>query len=278
MSETLTWPKFRATHKELDKERISELWSQYKEGEYDGKSEITTGDDYDGVGGMTVEEEFHSIIKVAEIVNEENPDLLEDEPIVEIGESNEWPDGDSDEDLEVIASPEIPNIPESEEKELTIESVEPDEEPIWERVLSVTESLNIFKKVTESLTALRFKGMAEEEIEETQKRLRHIAKFSRPEDYECEKTDAWTLWLCPTNNCILVNTSKNLGFSCTRTWWKANYGNASMVERNLVDDASFLENLEYEYRRKNRFVPRSPLPGVEIKLPKTARDFALRRE
>ena len=257
MSETLTWPRFRARHKELDKERISELWSQYKEGEYDGESEIPTEDGYDGVGDMTVEEEIHSIVKVAEIVNEENPSLLED---VE----------------EVIASPEIPDIPESEE-EIEITIAESEEDPGWKKVLSISESLDYFKQITTRLTKFRNK-LGDEDIEEANLRLKHIAKFSRPQDYECEETDAWAVWMGPTNECILINTSKNLAFSCTRSWWKRNYDTTERVDRNLVDDAAFLENLEGQYRRRKRFVPRNPLPNVEIKLPKTVRDAVLRRE
>lgn len=275
MSETLTWPQFRAKHKILDKERISELWSQYKEGEYDGSSEIPTEDDYDGVGGMTVEEEIHSIVKVAEIVNEENPGLLEDEPIVEIGESDEWPDGDPDEEPVIIASPEIPDIPTGESEEVIVEDEA--DEPVWEKILSIPESLNLFKMVNDNVARLKNK-LTSVDIEEANSRLRHIAKFSRPEDYECEVTDAWTLWQCRTNNCILINTSKNLAFTCTRVWWKEHYNGAFNVEEKLVDDTAFLENLEYEYRRKKRFVPRTPLPDVEIKLPRSVREVALRRE
>ena len=270
MSDRLTWPRFRANHKDLDKERISELWSQYKKDEYDGSAEIP----YDGVGGMTVEEEFHTIIKVAEIVTDENPSLLEDEA-VEIGESDEWPDGDHDEGLEVAASPAIPEIPKSDEQEIVI--VESEEDPIWRKVLSISESLDYFKQITTRLIKFQNK-LGDEDIEEANLRLKHIAKFSRPEDYVCEKTDAWTVWMGPSTQCILVNTSKNLAFTCSRAWWKRNYDSALYVERKLVDDAAFLENLEGQYRRRKRFVPRNPLPNIEIKLPKTVRDFVLRRE
>ena len=254
MSDTLTWPQFRGKHKELDKERISELWSQYKEGEYDGSSEVAVDEPSEAI-------EVEAIEAVEEVV--------------EIGESDEWPDGDPDEEPAVIASPDIPDVSTDEVEEPIVEDEV--DEPVWEKILSIPESLNLFKMVTDNAARLKNK-LTSGDIEEANIRLKHIAKFSRPEDYECEVTDAWTLWMCPTNNCILINTSKNLAFTCTRVWWKENYNGAFNVEEKVVDDAAFLENLEYEYRRKKRFVPRNPLPNVEIKLPRSVREVALRRE
>jgi len=88
----VTWNEFRNQHKGLQQSEISKLWAQYKAGEYDiprgieadeleqteevqrDEEEIEALDSNE----LTAEEEFTAKMKVAEMVEKENPNLLKD--------------------------------------------------------------------------------------------------------------------------------------------------------------------------------------------------------
>jgi hypothetical protein len=111
----LTWNEFRAKHKGVKPSEISLRWNQYKEGDYDpprgveadeGEETVETERDEEEIQALdaaeavveeiveyevaddqrratwdlSTEEEFASQMKIAEIVDEEHPGLLEDEP------------------------------------------------------------------------------------------------------------------------------------------------------------------------------------------------------
>jgi hypothetical protein len=111
----LTWNEFRAKHKGVKSSEISLLWNQYKVGDYDpprgveadeGDETVETerdeeeiqvldaaeavveeivesyevADDVEELENYPIDEEFATINKVAEMVDEEHPGLLEDEP------------------------------------------------------------------------------------------------------------------------------------------------------------------------------------------------------
>ena len=116
----VSWNEFRAAHKGKSTEEISDLWSQYKEGEYafveqtqkveiDSVEEVSLeqvgemfgeetmnaiaeqmanidpnhGHDLDYIAEveeeLSIEEEFAAQNKIAEMIDEEHPQLLEDE-------------------------------------------------------------------------------------------------------------------------------------------------------------------------------------------------------
>lgn len=100
MTDEMTWPQFKHQHSGIENEEISILWKKYKEGRYfigesnavKSKTEEYPRDEEEQKAleelnpeepepeedGLSTEEEFAAINKVAEIVTEENPGLLED--------------------------------------------------------------------------------------------------------------------------------------------------------------------------------------------------------
>ena len=80
----LSYNDFRKLHKGIPTGQVSELWKKYKEGEYvpdadddgvhDGDELVQTSNE------LSMEEEFAAKNKIAEMVEEENPELLKDEP------------------------------------------------------------------------------------------------------------------------------------------------------------------------------------------------------
>jgi hypothetical protein len=81
---TLSYNEFRKLHKGIPQGQVSDLWAKYKEGTYspdadndgvhDGEELVETSNE------LSMEEEFAAKNKIAEMVEEENPDLLKDEP------------------------------------------------------------------------------------------------------------------------------------------------------------------------------------------------------
>ena len=79
----LSYNEFRKLHKGIPQGQQSDLWKKYKAGEYhpdadddgvhDGEELVETSNE------LSMEEEFAAKNKVAEMVEEENPDLLKDE-------------------------------------------------------------------------------------------------------------------------------------------------------------------------------------------------------
>ena len=111
------------------------------------------------------------------------------------------------------------------------------------------------------------------EIREIEARLAEIAKETTPINYKCTPTDGWQIWFGPTQQCLLINTTRQLAFSCSRSWWQKRYLNAMYVQRELVGDAKQIARMRSGYDMRKKFVPRAPLPGVEIMLPTTAKEY-----
>tara|TARA_A200000159_G_scaffold134547_1_gene133175 strand:+ start:606 stop:1310 length:705 start_codon:yes stop_codon:yes gene_type:complete len=76
----LSYNEFRSLHKGTPQGEMSELWKKYKAGEYQPDADNDgIHDSVDDDVSLSTEEEFAAKNKVAELVEEENPDLLEDE-------------------------------------------------------------------------------------------------------------------------------------------------------------------------------------------------------
>ena len=151
------------------------------------------------------------------------------------------------------------------------EAVEEVEEEVEEEVDYLAEYTRISNKLT------RFApSMKEEVIKEAMIMMTDYATKTRHPKYEVEDTDAWEIWMGPTSKCLLVNATRQFSFSCSRAWWSKNYLNAMYVSRQLVSTEEQFERLVAEKKRTNMFLDRHPLPGVEIMLPTTAREFHLR--
>lgn len=153
----------------------------------------------------------------------------------------------------------------------SVEEVEEVEEVVEEEVDYLAEYTRISNKLT------RFApSMKEEIIEKAMAMMADYAVKTRHPKYEVEDTDAWEIWMGPTSKCLLINSTRQFSFSCSRAWWSKNYLNAMYVSRQLVHTEEQFERLVAEKKRTNMFLDRHPLPGVEIMLPTTAREFHLR--
>lgn len=111
---------------------------------------------------------------------------------------------------------------------------------------------------------------------EMQARLVEIAESTRPHNYKCSATDGWQIWFGPTQQCLLINTSKNLAFTCSRGWWQRRYLNAQYVDRQLVHDKEQIARMRAQYEIRKKLIKRAPLPDVEIMVPTTASDYQMR--
>jgi len=158
-----------------------------------------------------------------------------------------------------------------EEEEVEEEIKEEVEGEVEEEVDYLAEYTRISNKL------IRFApSMKEEVIEAAMSTMADYAIKTRHPKYEVEDTDAWEIWMGPTSKCLLVNATRQFSFSCSRAWWSKNYLNAMYVSRQLVHTEEQFERLVAEKKRTNMFIDRHPLPGVEIMLPTSAREFHLR--
>lgn len=133
---------------------------------------------------------------------------------------------------------------------------------------------NVFINATEELAKKPWK-FSEGEKKEIAKRLKQIAESTLPTGYSCTPTDAWKLWLGPTSECLLINTTNQMAFKITRTWWQREYNNTIYVDRELLKDNKLIELEKMRYARMGKYVPRNPIPGVECKLPQGVKDIAV---
>lgn len=132
-----------------------------------------------------------------------------------------------------------------------------------------------YKRLSSRIT--RFgRSMTEEVKQEALKRLRELAELTAPNNYKCDPTDGWKLWTGPNQASLLVNETKRVAFRCSRGWWQGNYQGAKYVSYETVGVQETLDGIANQYARRRALVSRPPLNGVEIKLPQTARDVALR--
>lgn len=106
-------------------------------------------------------------------------------------------------------------------------------------------------------------------------RLLTLAKQTRPEGYATARGDGWTIYLGPTQKTVLVNETRQTAFSITRSYWQRFYQGAALVDTQMFDNEEGLERLKKQYRRMGKLVTRYPIPGVEIKVPRSSLDIPL---
>jgi hypothetical protein len=162
---------------------------------------------------------------------------------------------------------------EGESSEATIEDTS---EEITE--IAKPEILQLCKDYEKALKRLSLWGdrFTEEQVAETYSRLSEIAKQTLPEGYSCTPTDSWKLWLGPTSECLLINTSRGMAFTVMRDWWSKYYQNTIYVDRELLNNNNLILSEIQRYARKGNYLPRSPVVGVECKLPQGVKDIQLR--
>jgi len=116
----------------------------------------------------------------------------------------------------------------------------------------------------------------EEQHAEAQARLATIAKTTSPKGYKCTPTDSWKLWLGPTSECLLINTTRGVAFTVKRSWWSKHYQNTIYVDRELLNDGKLIWSEIQRYASTDSYLPRSPVVGVECKLPRSVKEIQLR--
>lgn len=119
-------------------------------------------------------------------------------------------------------------------------------------------------------------SMTAEEKRTIEKRLGEIARETIPDNYHCTPTDGWQIWFGPTQQCLLINTTRKLAFTCSRSWWQKRYLNAMYVQRELVNDEKQIARMRSSYEMRKKLVKRAPLPDVEIMLPTSAAEYRMR--
>lgn len=119
-------------------------------------------------------------------------------------------------------------------------------------------------------------SMTVEEKRTIEARLTEIAKETIPKNYKCTPTDGWQIWFGPTQQCLLINTSRKIAFTCSRSWWQQRYLNAMYVQRELVNDEKQIARMRSSYEMRKKLVKRAPLPDVEIMLPTSAAEYRMR--
>jgi len=106
-------------------------------------------------------------------------------------------------------------------------------------------------------------------------RLLTLAKETRPDGYTTGRGDGWTLYLGPTQKTVLVNETRRVAFSITRSYWQRFYQGASLVDTQMFDDETGIERLKKQHRRMGTLVTRYPIPEVEIMVPRSSLDIPL---
>lgn len=119
-------------------------------------------------------------------------------------------------------------------------------------------------------------SMTVEEKRVIEARLAEIARETIPDNYKCTPTDGWQIWFGPTQQCLLINTSRKLAFTCSRSWWQQRYLNAMYVQRELVNDEKQIARMRSGYEMRNKLIKRAPLPDVEIMVPRSAAEYRMR--
>jgi len=140
------------------------------------------------------------------------------------------------------------------------------------------EILQLCKDYEKALRKLELwkNTFTEEQVMEIYDRLEVMASKTKPEGYICSPTDSWKLWLGPTSECLLINTTRGVAFTVSRNWWRKYYQSTIYVDRELLNDSKVIDNEIKRHARDNNYVPRSPVVGVECKLPQGVKDIQLR--
>tara|TARA_B110001454_G_C12718006_1_gene433426 strand:- start:2891 stop:3469 length:579 start_codon:yes stop_codon:yes gene_type:complete len=142
-------------------------------------------------------------------------------------------------------------------------------------VSSETDMFREYSKIMQQLQRFPHAFTAEQK-REMGNRLVEIADETRPKNYKCTPTDSWQIWFGPTQQCLLINTSRHIAFTCSRAWWTKRYLNGMYVDRQLVNDVKQIARMRASYEIRKKLVKRAPLPDVEIMVPTTAAEYTMR--
>ena len=141
--------------------------------------------------------------------------------------------------------------------------------------LSPMDKCTEYERLSNTLSRFSFK-FNETETKKVLDRISELAKDTCPEGYVCEPTDSWKLWLGPTENCLLINTTRGVAFKVSRGWWQKHYQTTIYVDRELLNNTQLIDDTAKAFALTGKYLPRSPVVGVECKLPQTVKDIQMR--
>jgi hypothetical protein len=212
MPTELSYNQFRSAHKGTTKSELSNLWTQYKAGDYIFPAE------------------------------------------------------------EAPAEPEasIDEITDAPEEVVTEAPVEP-----RHKVLDTNEACKEFDRLRTHMKKFAWKYNGDV-LEEGRLRMVELANQTLPKNYSCTPTDSWKIWFGPTATCLLINTTNLMGFRVTRSWWQEHYQTTIYVDRELLSSNDLIVSESTRLLKLGKFVPRTPLVGIECKLPQGVKDIQMR--
>ena len=148
-------------------------------------------------------------------------------------------------------------------------------EKVPEKSASMDELCKEFDHLRTKMSKFTFR-FSKEAKEAGRKRMMEIAKLTIPKGYTCSPTDSWKIWFGPTSICLLINTTNMMGFRVTREWWQKNYQTTVYVDRELLPNNDLMVTEANKLARSGQYVPRTPLVGIECKLPQGVKDIQMR--
>ena len=170
--------------------------------------------------------------------------------------------------------PEEETQPQEPITETPVETVAPIEK-VPEKSASMDELCKELDHLRTTMSKFTFR-FSKEAKEAGRKRMMEIAKLTIPKGYTCSPTDSWKIWFGPTSICLLINTTNMMGFRVTREWWQKNYQTTLYVDRELLPNNDLMVTEANKLARSGQYVPRTPLVGIECKLPQGVKDIQMR--
>ena len=168
-------------------------------------------------------------------------------------------------------------FPVVEEETESVKETPVEESPVLEEVEEPTlnELCKEYDKLRVKMDKFAFKFVGDA-MEKGQARLKKLAELTRPKGYTCTPTDSWKIWFGPTSMCLLINTTNMMGFRVTREWWQKNYQTTIYVDRELLSNNDIMKIEAQKLARSGLYIPRTPVIGVECKLPRGVKDIQVR--
>ena len=216
MSTNLTYNEFRSAHKGTPQKEISQLWKEYKSGDY-----------------SFPETEASKASQVE----------AETEPTADVAESTE--------------------------------QKKPVKKAAKKAEASIEDMCKEFDRIRERMDKMPFR-YSKEALAAGKDRMTELAKLTAPAGYKCSPTDTWKIWFGPTSLCLLINTTNMMGFRVTRGWWQKHYQTTVYVDRELLQNNDLIKAEVTKLARSNKYIPRTPVVGVECKLPRDVKDIQMR--
>ena len=161
------------------------------------------------------------------------------------------------------------------EPKVDAEESTPETKPVKKEEPTMEEMCKEFDRIRERMDKTPFR-YSKEALDAGKARMVELAKLTAPVGYKCSPTDSWKIWFGPTSLCLLINTTNLMGFRVTRGWWQKNYQTTVYVDRELLQNNDLIKSEVSKLAHSGQYVPRTPIVGVECKLPQGVKDIQMR--